>query len=190
MKLNKKGFTLTELSISMIISLVVMGIVTLMVAMAKKDMQITTTSASRVNEFYRIEKFVNNWFYTFSNDGYEIVTPSMYKVMVEEAGIPTEKDYSFSTNDITFRLVKDTGPELTYTLTYDSLLEQFTAETPSGTDTLPVTMIKTARFSLQPVIDPESDITTAYIIKMSVKYEESTYNVLFNYYIYKESWWE
>ena len=183
MKLNKKGFTLTELSISMIISLIVMGIVTLMVAMAKQDMQITTTSANRVNEFYRIEKFVNNWFYTFSNENYELVSPTSSIIEVEEGGTPVEKEYSFTTKTMAFKLKKDGGPDLTYTLIYDSLLDQFTAQTPAGTDSLPVTMIDSAEFSLKPVVNPTTDTVTAYMIKLSVTYDESAYTLLFNYYI-------
>ncbi|MBQ7307666.1 MAG: prepilin-type N-terminal cleavage/methylation domain-containing protein [Clostridia bacterium] len=171
MRKNSRGFTLTELTISLTISILVIGIVTSMIQITKSNMVMTTESAGRINEFYRIEKFVNNWLALFSTDNYEIVMPTD----TEWPPDPTDLEANNASQTIKFKLIPDDPSQpslLSYSLTFDKTLGQLKCNQPSGEEQMELSTLSNMYFSRQ-----------GNLIKLTLVYEDVyTYTILFNYY--------
>ncbi|MBQ7308162.1 MAG: type II secretion system protein [Clostridia bacterium] len=171
MRKNSKGFTLTELTISLTISILVIGIVTSMIAITKNNMVMTTESAGRINEFYRVEKFVNNWIALFSTADYELVLPTN----TDWPPDPSNVEAFNASPTIKFRLLPDDPSQpslLNYSLTFDKTLGQITCNQPNGEEQMELTTLSNMYFSRQ-----------GDLIKLTLVYEDVyTYTLLFNYY--------
>lgn len=178
MKKNSKGFTLTELVISMTLSVLILGIVSSMLVIIKNNMTMTSDNGNRIREYSKVEKFLNNWFSTFSSDDY---------VLVE----PVQDDISAS---IRFKLKPDdpSQPEdiFFYEFTWHRDSNKFTCTMPTGEETLNVGTITDAMFT----VNEQNNL-----IKLSLVYVETedvkdrnpnetidreitTYTILLNYY--------
>lgn len=171
MKNNSKGFTLVEMVMSLAISLIVIAIVASMLAITKNNMVVTTNSASKVNEYYNVEKFVNNWLAVFSTSDYEIITPDRLE--------PEENDGKTAQRKVTFVLRDDVHTLLYYSMIYDPATKELSCQYPSGIQQLSIPVATDLIFSRQ-----------ENMIKATLVYEkvdkdirtETTYTMLFNYY--------
>lgn len=188
MKKFSKGFTLTELTISLTISLIVMGIVSSIIAISKNNMVITTKFSSKSNEIYSVEKFINNWFYNYCNEDYVLVMPEeILGDVVDENGDIVEAYINNAQHELRFALKPQKDNDGNYilgnnTIIYRTLVfnpisdeKQLICEYPGGTQTMDIKQAKDIIFT-----------KSGNLVKVTLIYEDDiTYTILLNNTFYK-----
>lgn len=183
MKKFSKGFTLTELTISLTVSLIVMGIVSSIIAISKNNMVITTKFSSKSNEIYSVEKFINNWFYSYSNEDYVLVMPEENLGDVVDENGDTVKAYrNNAQHELKFALkpqkdndgnyILGSTPIIYRTLVFNPVSDQrqLICEYPSGTQTMDIKQAKDIIFT-----------KNKSLVKVTLVYEDDiTYTILLN----------